>query len=271
MLGLAGAFEREAIRPHVLGNFTDLLLAVEQHPAMLLYLDNYLSVGPGSRLARMAARRQTERKIGINENLAREILELHTLGVNGGYTQQDVTTFAQVLTGWSIGGNFGRLQDGEPGQFTFREALHEPGAKTVLGKRYSEDGESEGKAVLRDVAAKPATATFIATKLARHFIADEPPPAAVEKLAKSFTKSHGDLPTVYRTPRRARAIRGRSRSRNSKRQPTTSCRPIARSTFRSIRVDADSRPSSCWASARGVPALPQAGPTAALIGTVLPR
>jgi uncharacterized protein (DUF1800 family) len=128
VLGLAGAFEREAIRPHVLGNFTDLLLAVEQHPAMLLYLDNYLSVGPGSRLARMAARRQTERKIGINENLAREILELHTLGVNGKYTQQDVTTFAQVLTGWSIGGDFGRLKDGEPGQFTFREALHEPGA-----------------------------------------------------------------------------------------------------------------------------------------------
>ena len=199
VLGLAGAFEREAIRPNVLGNFTDLLLAVERHPAMLLYLDNYLSVGPGSRLARMASRRQTERKIGINENLAREILELHTLGVNGGYTQQDVTTFAQVLTGWSIGGNFGRLKDGEPGKFTFRESLHEPGAKSVLGKRYSEDGESEGKAVLRDVAAKPATATFIATKLARHFIADEPPPAAIEKLSKSFMKSHGDLPTVYRT------------------------------------------------------------------------
>lgn len=199
VLGLAGAFEREAIRPHVLGNFTDLLLAAEQHPAMLLYLDNHQSVGPGSRLARMAARRQAERKIGINENLAREILELHTLGVNGGYTQQDVTTFAQVLTGWSIGGNFGRLKSGEPGKFTFREAMHEPGAKTVLGKRYSEDGETEGKAVLRDIAAKPATATFIATKLARHFIADEPPPAAVEKLSKSFMKSHGDLPTVYRT------------------------------------------------------------------------
>jgi uncharacterized protein (DUF1800 family) len=198
VLGLAGAFEREAIRPNVLGNFTDLLLAVERHPAMLLYLDNYLSVGPGSRLARMASRRQAGRKIGINENLAREILELHTLGVNGGYTQRDVTTFAQVLTGWSIGGNFGRLKDGEPGKFTFRESLHEPGEKTVLGKRYPEDGESEGKAVLRDVAAKPATATFIATKLARHFIADEPPPPAVEKLTKAFTKSRGDLPTVYR-------------------------------------------------------------------------
>lgn len=198
VLGLAGAFEREAIRPHVLGNFTDLLQAVEQHPAMLLYLDNYLSVGPGSRVARMAARRQSERKIGINENLAREILELHTLGVNGGYTQQDVTTFAHVLTGWSVGGNFGRLKDGEPGRFTFREALHEPGAKKVLGKRYPEGGESEGKAVLRDLAANPATAKFIAAKLARHFIADDPPPTAVERLSKSFMKSRGDLPTVYR-------------------------------------------------------------------------
>jgi uncharacterized protein (DUF1800 family) len=166
---------------------------------MLLYLDNHQSVGPSSRLARMAARRRADRKIGINENLAREIFELHTLGVNGGYTQQDVTTFAQVLTGWSIGGNFGRLREGDPGTFTFRGAMHEPGAKTVLGKRYSEAGVSQGEAVLRDVASKPATATFIATKLVRHFIADQPPPAAVEKLSKSFRKSHGDLPTVYRT------------------------------------------------------------------------
>ncbi|MEJ1966271.1 MAG: DUF1800 domain-containing protein [Gammaproteobacteria bacterium] len=198
VLGLAGAFEREAIRPHVLGNFTDLLLAVEQHPAMLLYLDNYLSVGPDSRAAQIAKRRQRDRKIGINENLAREILELHTLGVSGGYTQQDVTTFAEVITGWSIGGNFGRLKDGVPGRFTFRELLHEPGAKTVLGKRYAQSDESQGEAVLRDVAAKPATAHFIATKLARHFIADDPPPAAVERLSKAFSNSRGDLPSVYR-------------------------------------------------------------------------
>ena len=199
VLGLAGAFEREAIRPNVLGNFTELLLAVERHPAMLLYLDNYLSVGPGSRAAKIAKRRQSERQLGINENLAREILELHTLGVNGGYTQQDVTTFAEVITGWSIGGNFGRLKDGEPGKFVFRSLLHEPGTKTVLGKRYAESDERQGEAVLRDVAAKPATATFIATKLARHFIADEPPAGAVEKLSRAFTKSRGDLPTVYRT------------------------------------------------------------------------
>jgi len=198
VLGLAGAFEREAIRPNVLGNFTDLLLAVEQHPAMLLYLDNHLSVGPGSRAAQIAERRQSERKVGINENLAREILELHTLGVNGGYTQRDVTTFAEVITGWSIGGNFGRMRNGEPGKFMFRAQLHEPGAKTVLGKRYEQSDLSQGEAVLRDIATKPATANFIATKLARHFIADDPPPAAITRIAKAFTKSHGDLPTVYR-------------------------------------------------------------------------
>lgn len=204
VLGIAGAYEREAIRPNVLGSFTDMLLAVERHPAMLLYLDNHLSVGPSSRAAKAAGRRKNPRQIGINENLAREILELHTLGVNGGYTQQDVTTFAEVLTGWSVGGNAGRgapfagLNEGEPGKFTFRAVLHEPGAKTVLGKKYAEGDESQGEAVLRDLAAKPATARFIATKLARHFIADDPPESAVERISKAFLRSEGDLPTVYR-------------------------------------------------------------------------
>jgi uncharacterized protein (DUF1800 family) len=198
VLGLAGTLEREAIRPHVLGNFTDLLLAVEQHPAMLLYLDNHLSVGPNSRAARLLARRQTERQVGINENLAREILELHTLGVDGGYTQKDVTTFAEVITGWSIGGDIGRLKRGEPGKFMFRPEVHEPGAKTLLGKTYSQDDVKQGEAVLRDVAAKPATAKFIATKLTRHFIADDPPPAAVARVEKAFLRSRGDLPSVYR-------------------------------------------------------------------------
>jgi uncharacterized protein (DUF1800 family) len=198
VLGLAGTLEREAVRPHVLGNFSDMLLAVEHHPAMLLYLDNHLSVGPSSRAARLLARRQADRQIGINENLAREILELHTLGVDGGYTQKDVTTFAEVLTGWSIGGSVGRFSRGEPGKYVFRTEVHEPGAKTVLGKRYADEDESQGIAVLRDVAAKPATAKFIATKLARHFIADEPPPETVDRLAKAFMHGRGDLPTVYR-------------------------------------------------------------------------
>jgi uncharacterized protein (DUF1800 family) len=196
--GLAGSFEREAIRPHVLGNFSDLLLAVETHPAMLLYLDNHLSVGPHSVAALRAERRQAPRKLGINENLAREILELHTLGVGGGYTQKDVTTFAEVITGWTIAGEGGRNALGEPGRFVFRPELHEPGAKVLLGRRYSDDGLGQGIAVLRDLARERATARFIATKLTRHFIADDPPPAAVARLADAFARSGGDLRTVYR-------------------------------------------------------------------------
>jgi uncharacterized protein (DUF1800 family) len=198
LAGLAGSFEREAIRPHVLGNFSDLLLAAETHPAMLLYLDNHLSVGPHSEAALRLERRAAQRRIGINENLAREILELHTLGVGGGYTQQDVTTFAEVITGWSIGGEGGRFSGGEPGSFVFLPKLHEPGAKVVLGRRYRDDGFGQGVAVLRDLARERATARFLATKLARHFIADDPPPAAVERLANAFARSGGDLQAVYR-------------------------------------------------------------------------
>ena len=198
LAGVAGSFEREAIRPHVLGNFSDLLLAAETHPAMLLYLDNHLSVGPNSQAARRREQRGTERRIGINENLAREILELHTLGVAGGYTQTDVTAFAEVLTGWSLGDNRGRFAAGEPGKFLFRAELHEPGAKRVLNTRYPDSGFGQGVAVLQDLARQSATARFIATKLARHFIADEPPAAAVGRMAGAFTASEGDLPTVYR-------------------------------------------------------------------------
>jgi len=196
LAGLAGSFEREAIRPRVLGSFTDMLLAAETHPAMQLYLDNYLSVGPSSAAAQRRARRAAPR-IGINENLAREILELHTLGVGGGYTQKDVTTFAQVLTGWSIGGEGGRFGGGEPGRFVFRPELHEPGAKMVLGRRYADEGFGQGVAVLRDLSRERATAHFIATKLVRHFIADEPPPAAVAALADAFARTNGHLPSVY--------------------------------------------------------------------------
>ena len=203
VLGIAGAFEREAIRPHVLGSFQHLLLAVEQHPAMLLYLDNAQSVGPNSDAARKLARRgfasaTPRQKIGINENLAREILELHTLGVNGGYSQSDVTEFAQVLSGWSIGGGQGRLRGGDPGRFYFREALHEPGTRRLLGRSYRDDGQAQGVAVLQDLAGASATAQHIATKLCRHFIADEPPPAAVGRVAQVFLSTSGDLPSVYR-------------------------------------------------------------------------
>jgi uncharacterized protein (DUF1800 family) len=201
--GLAGTLENEAIRPHVNGRFVQLLTAVEQHPAMIAFLDNQYSVGADSPAARRAAARpdasadRPKRRFGINENLAREILELHTLGVGGGYRQEDVTSFAQILTGWSIGGGRGRLAGGEPGKFYFRGELHEPGAKMLLGKRYAEQGQAEGEAVLADLAAHPSTARFLATKLVRHFVSDDPPPQAVERVARAYLKSGGDLPQVY--------------------------------------------------------------------------
>ena len=195
VLGIAGSFEREAIRPHVMGRFHDLLLAVETHPAMLLYLDNQQSIGPDSMVARRAANRG--RKVGLNENLAREILELHTLGVDGGYTQADVTSFAKVLTGWSIGGGEGRLARGAVGTFVFRPEVHEPGAQTVMRRRYAEDDQAQGLATLADLAIAPATAHHVATKLARHFISDDPPAAAIARIAQVFERTHGDLPAVY--------------------------------------------------------------------------
>jgi uncharacterized protein (DUF1800 family) len=199
VLALAGALENEAIRPHVAGRFVDLLTAVEAHPAMILYLDNQASIGPDSQLAQRRGRRaaSNDRKLGINENLAREILELHTLGVDGGYSQQDVTTLARALTGWSIGTD--RFPGGgEPGKFAFHDVAHEAGTKTILGTRYSQSGVSQPRAVLADLARHPATARHIASKLARHFIADEPPAAAVDHIAKAFLDSGGDLPTVHR-------------------------------------------------------------------------
>ncbi|MEE8542447.1 MAG: DUF1800 domain-containing protein, partial [Gammaproteobacteria bacterium] len=192
---LAGTLEEEAIRPHVPGRFVDMLLAVEKHPAMLLYLDNQASMGPNSRAARAATRRG--RDLGLNENLAREILELHTLGVDGGYSQEDVTTFAKVLTGWSVGGGQGRDAGSIAGEFFFRASAHEPGAKTMLGNRYREEGIGEGEAVLADLAMHPATAHFLAEKLARHFVADEPPGELVEVLAQAYLDHDGELNSVY--------------------------------------------------------------------------
>lgn len=198
LAALAGSYEREAIRPYVLGNFGDMLLATERHPAMLLYLDNEMSMGPDSRAARNIARRNPGRKTGINENLARETLELHTVGVNGGYTQADVTAFSEVLTGWSIAGPAAWLAGAQPGTFLFRAPMHEPGSEVVMGKRYADTQYGQGVAVLHDLASRPATARFIATKLARHFIADDPPAPAVDRMAAAFSRSGGDLPTVYR-------------------------------------------------------------------------
>jgi uncharacterized protein (DUF1800 family) len=193
--GLVGPFERDAIRPRIAGRFDELLIASTTHPAMLRYLDNHLSAGPHSRIVGRATRRaqragEAPRITGLNENLAREVLELHTLGVDGGYTQADVTSFARVLTGWRAG------VKGDDGDH-FDPDWHEPGTKTILGKAYPEGPEAL-RQVLRDLARRPATARFLATKLARHFVVDEPPAALVDRLAAAYTRHDGELAPVYR-------------------------------------------------------------------------
>jgi uncharacterized protein (DUF1800 family) len=177
---LAGAYEREVIRPHVLGKFEEMMLESARHPAMLLYLDNAQSIGPNS-----TAGRRGQRQRGLNENYARELLELHTLGVNGGYTQADVLQLARLLTGWTL----------NELAFMFRPRLHEPGEKTILGKKYGE-GEDDGERAIRNFCRHPSTATFVATKLVTHFVADEPPASAVASIAKVFRETEGDLKKV---------------------------------------------------------------------------
>lgn len=197
-----GQYEREAIRPHVFGQFEDLAVAAEKHPAMLLYLDQAQSVGPNSEAGQ-------RRRAGLNENLAREILELHTVGADGGYTQADVTEFARALTGWSVptprdqrgGASLRAAVAGEPGPhaFVFRSIVHEPGARTVMGRRYGEGGVGQGEAILRDLANRPETARRLARRIAVHFVADDPPPELVSQLEASWTGSRGDLAAVART------------------------------------------------------------------------
>lgn len=197
VLGLAGPFEFEAIRPHLLGRFGQMLNAVERHPAMLLYLDQAESIGPDSPLGSRTARRGKQR--GLNENLAREILELHTLGVRTGYSQEDVTEFARALTGWTIGGLAKQPALRGPGpQFWFAAPIHQPGARTIIGKRYAQQGEAQAQAVLDDLAVHPSTARHIAAKLARHFAGDQPAASLIAKLEKTFLSTGGDLPALYR-------------------------------------------------------------------------
>jgi uncharacterized protein (DUF1800 family) len=202
VIGLAGLLEFEAIRPHVLGKFSDMLLAVEQHPAMLLFLDQAQSIGPDSTADRMIAMRGGKQR-GLNENLAREIMELHTLGVRTGYSQADVTEFARALTGWTVGGvgqgPGARLLGNSPaGEFQFAALIHEPGDRTIMGRRYGEQGEAQARSILLDLAANPATAKHLATKLTRHFAGDDPPPAMVERLTQAYLGTGGSLPAVYK-------------------------------------------------------------------------
>lgn len=199
---LAGLYEREVVRRHVLGTFTDLVLASAHHPAMLFYLDNFQSIGPDSRAARFldrARRRNPNGRQpaprGLNENYGRELMELHTVSVNGGYTQADVIQLARILTGWSVNG-LGPREQRQPMAFLFRRAAHEPGPKTLMGKRYDQGGEREGEDAIRDLCAHESTSRFIATKLVRHFVADDPPAAAVERVAGVFRESGGDLRRV---------------------------------------------------------------------------
>jgi len=186
-IGMAGGHERESIRPHVTGKFKDMLFAAVSHPGMLFYLDNYRSMGSNSVSGGYQNR-------GLNENLAREVMELHTLGVGAGYSQNDVREFAKMLTGWT----FAYRDQENPGEFWFRMGSHEPGPKTVLGKTYEEAGVEEALAILELLAAHPATARHVAFKMARHFIADDPPPAVVDRLAQVFLDTDGDLKEVTR-------------------------------------------------------------------------
>jgi uncharacterized protein (DUF1800 family) len=207
------AYERDAIRPHALGKFKDLLVATAKSPAMLFYLDNWQSVGPNSDLAKYGPERRTayarrgrflvqrrvnpqkakNRPSGLNENYAREIMELHTLGVDGGYTQKDVTELAKVLTGWSI------EQPQRGGDFKFNERAHEPGAKYVLGHKISEHGEGEGTEMLDVLAHHPSTARFISKKLAMRFVSDQPPQTLIDRMADTFHEKDGDIREVLRT------------------------------------------------------------------------
>jgi uncharacterized protein (DUF1800 family) len=183
MLALVWPHEYEAIRPHAFGNFKELLRAATLHPAMLLYLDNAQSMGPASRAG---ARREK----GLNENLARELLELHTLGVQAGYTQQDVTQTAMLLTGWTVSQQTG-------GKADFVPALHQPGSKVILGKTYREGPEALDQ-LLTDLSRHPQCARFMATKLCRHFVTDDPPPALVQAVAERFIATDGDLVATAR-------------------------------------------------------------------------
>jgi uncharacterized protein (DUF1800 family) len=194
------SYARDVIRPHAMGKFEDLLETVAHSPAMMIYLDNAQSMGPDSPAAARAKmvneRRGNGKKQapeGLNENYARELMELHTVGVNGGYTQADVTQVARVLTGWTVD----RPQFG--GEFQFNENRHEPGTKKVMGAKIKDGGEIEGRQLLHMLATRPATAEFISRKLAIRFVSDEPPQALVDRMSKAYMASGGDIPTVLKT------------------------------------------------------------------------
>lgn len=188
VVGLVGSFEREVIRKHVMGNFSNMLMASCKHPCMLTYLDNIKSIGPKSKTGKKQGK-------GLNENLAREILELHTLGVNGGYSQTDVQALANIITGWTVNNKQGK----GAGEFEFKQSWHEPGTHKLLGKDYKNVGLSQGEEAIRMLAHHTSTAYFVARKLATHFISDNPSKKSVDKLARTFLQTGGNLPKLYKT------------------------------------------------------------------------
>lgn len=200
---VVGAHEFDAIRPHVLGKFADMLKSAVLHPAMLLYLDQFQSVGPNSMFQQRRGRRQQRGggPNGLNENLAREVLELHTLGVDGGYSQEDVTELARALTGWTVKGiaRIERFSEERAHGAAFVAAAHEPGERRIMGRTYRDTGAQQAETILSDLVTAPATARFIATKLARHFGGDDPPPALVSALETDFQRTGGDLASLTRT------------------------------------------------------------------------
>ena len=184
---LTTGYEMNAIRPHALGKFKDLVMATAKSPAMLFYLDNFQSSAPDSRMLQRLANRPQARKPGINENYARELMELHTIGVEGGYTQKDVQEVARAFTGWTID------RPRQDAGFVFRPMMHDRGEKTVLGHKISEGGIKDGEAVIDILVRHPSTARFIATKLVRRFVSDEPPKTLVDRVAAVYTRTDGDI------------------------------------------------------------------------------
>jgi hypothetical protein len=213
ILDYAPSYERDAIRAHALGKFRDLLLATAEHPAMLIYLDNAQSIGPDSPAAGRPKPGAKPQQKGLNENYGREVMELHTVGVDGGYTQSDVTNLAKILTGWTVD------QPQSGGGFVFEPRRHEPGPKSWFGQTINEDGMNEGIRALSTLAAAPQTAHFLSYKLAQRFVADTPPPALVNRMAAAYLASDGDIATVLRTMVHSPEFFARANYRNKVKMP----------------------------------------------------
>src|SRR5262249_10118833 len=228
------AYEREAIRPHALGRFRDLLLATARHPAMLFYLDNWVSARPDFVVP---GGPNKGRKVGLNENYARELLELHTLGVDGGYSQQDVIAVARCFTGWSID----RPQQG--GGFVFRPATHDRDPKRVLGQVLAGGGgEEDGLRVIEIIARHPSTARFVATKLLRRFVIDDPPTALIERVTRTFRDTDGDIQAVLATIFSSKEFFSTDAYRAKIKTPLEVVVSAARTTGAEIRLPSESDP-----------------------------